>query len=109
MPLHLPKPIALFMSSENAHDPDALADCFAPDAMVRDEGRTRTGLIEIAEWRRETGARYQHTLTPIAVAKRAGKTIVTTEMIGNFPGSPVTVAFVFRLEGDRIASLEIAP
>jgi hypothetical protein len=107
MPLHLPKPIEQFMSSEYAHDADAIAACFAPDATVKDEGRTRTGLSEIAAWRRETQAKYHHTVTPLAIAKRAGMTIVTTEMSGNFPGSPVTVDFVFQIKGDRIASLEI--
>jgi SnoaL-like domain len=108
MSSHLPKPIELFMSSENTHDTDAVADCFAPDATVRDEGRTRKGLKEIAAWRRETEAKYHHTVTPVAVAKRADKTVVTTEMAGNFPGSPITVDFVFQLKGDKIASLEIA-
>jgi SnoaL-like domain len=108
MSLHLPKPIELFMSSENSHDPNAIAACFAPDAIVRDEGRTRTGLNEIAAWRRETEVKYHHTVTPLAVAKREGKTVVTTEMSGDFPGSPITVDFVFQLKGDKIASLEIA-
>ena len=108
MSLHLPKSIELFMSFENTHDPDAIAACFAPDATVKDEGRTRTGLNEIAAWQRETEAKYHHTVRPLAVAKRAGTTVVTTEMSGDFPGSPVTVDFVFQLKGDKIASLEIA-
>jgi hypothetical protein len=107
MTLHLPKPIELFMASENRHDTDALAACFAPDATVRDEGRTREGLDDIAAWRRETTRKYQHTVTPVAVVKREGATVVTTKMTGNFPGSPVTVNFVFRIEGEKIASLEI--
>ena len=106
---NLPKPIALFMSSENSHDPDAVADCFAPDATVRDEGGTRRGLNEIAAWRRETEAKYHHTVMPVTVAERGGKTVVTTKMTGNFPGSPVVVDFVFQLKGDKITSLEIAP
>jgi SnoaL-like protein len=109
MTLHLPKPIELFMSSENTHDPGAISVCFASDAVVKDEGGTRTGLKEIAAWRRETEAKYHHTLRPVAAATRAGKTVVTTEMTGDFPGSPVTVDFVFELDGDKIASLEIAP
>jgi SnoaL-like domain len=109
MSFDLPRPIELFMSSENTHDPDAVADCFAPDSTVRDEGRTRTGVTEIAAWRRETTAKYHHTVTPITVAKRAGKTVVTTRMAGEFPGSPITVEFVFRLAGGKIASLEIVP
>jgi hypothetical protein len=107
MSLHLPKPIELFMSSENAHDTDALTACFAADATVRDEGRTRKGLKDIAAWRRETTRKYQHTVTPVAVAEREGKTVVSTELTGNFPGSPVTLDFIFQLEDDRIASLEI--
>jgi hypothetical protein len=46
---------------------------------------------------------------PVAVVKRAAKTVVTTKMTGNFPDSPVTVDFVFQLKGDKITSLEITP
>jgi hypothetical protein len=52
MSMHLPKAIERFMSSENARDADALAECFASNATVRDEGRTREGLTDIAAWRR---------------------------------------------------------
>jgi len=107
MSVHLPKPIERFMSSENAHGTDALAACFAPDAMVRDEGRTREGLQDIAAWRRETTEKYQHTVEQVAVAERDGKTIVATKVSGNFPGNPVTLDFVFQLKESKIASLEI--
>ena len=107
MSLHLPKPIDLFMSSENTHDPDAIGDCFASDAVVKDEDRTRTGLKEIAAWRRETAAKYHHTVRPVAVAERAGKTVVTTEMTGDFPGSPLRFTYRFTLENDAINALEI--
>ncbi|MGA7211292.1 MAG: nuclear transport factor 2 family protein, partial [Pseudolabrys sp.] len=60
MSIHLPIPIEQFMSSENARDPDALAACFAPDATLRDEGRTREGLKNIVAWQRETTDKYQH-------------------------------------------------
>ena len=108
MALHLPKTIELFMASENVHDTDAIADCFASDATVIDEGRRRAGLNEISAWRRETEAKYHHTLTPLAITQCAGKTVVETDMSGDFPGSPVTVEFVFQLKDDKIASLEIA-
>ena len=54
MPLPLPRPIEVFMSSENMHDTDALAECFAPDATVQDEGHTLKGLEAIKAWRLET-------------------------------------------------------
>jgi hypothetical protein len=107
MSVHLPKAIELFMSSENAHDADALAECFAPDATVRDEGRTRAGLTEIAAWRRETTEKYHHTVEPAAVAERDGKTIVATKLSGDFPGSPIKLDFVFQLKDGKISSLEI--
>jgi hypothetical protein len=108
MPLPLPKPIEVFMSSENAHDTDALAECFASDATVQDEGQTLKGLKAIKAWRLETAKKYQHTLEPVATSARGGKTVVSTKLTGNFPGSPVTLDFVFTLEGGKIAALEIS-
>jgi hypothetical protein len=35
------------------------------------------------------------------------RTIVTGKVSGNFPNSPVTLEHIFRLDGDKIASLEI--
>jgi hypothetical protein len=107
MTLHLPKPIEVYMSSENAHDIETLGACFAPDATVKDEGHTVTGLKAIAAWRRETTKKYQHTIEPVAIAECDGKTVVTSKLSGNFPGSPLTLDFVFKLQGDKIASLEI--
>ena len=107
MPLPLPRPIEVFMSSENTHDTEALADCFAPDAVVKDEGQTLQGLKAIKAWRRETAKKYRHRLEPVATAARDGKTVVSTKLTGDFPGSPVTVDFVFTLKGDKIAALEI--
>jgi hypothetical protein len=80
--------------------------CFTANATVRDEGRTMTGLKGIAAWRRETARKYHHTVEPVA-AVRDGRTVVSTKLSGHFPGSPVTLDFVFDLEGDKIASLEI--
>jgi hypothetical protein len=33
---------------------------------------------------------------------------VTSHVVGDFPGSPVNLRYFFVLEGDKIASLEIA-
>jgi hypothetical protein len=44
---------------------------------------------------------------PVAVTARDGKTVVSTQLTGEFPGSPLTLDFVFTLEGGKIAALEI--
>lgn len=103
----LPKPIEVFMSSENARDIDALSECFAPDATVQDEGQVHKGLKAIKTWRLKTAKKYRHTLEPVAASARGGKTVVSTKLTGNFPGSPITLDFVFTLEGGKIAALEI--
>ena len=107
MPVDLPTPIAIYIDAENRGDTEALAKCFAEDAVVRDEGETIEGLAAIKRWKTETKKKYEHTIEPLASAQKDGKTIVTNRLTGNFPGSPIELEFVFELDGDKIASLEI--
>jgi hypothetical protein len=55
----------------------------------------------------ETKKKYNHSLAPLEVAQREGKTVLKARLTGNFPGSPVSLEFSFVLEGGKIASLEI--
>ena len=107
MSVDLARPIAIYIAAENRGDTEALAQCFAEDAVARDEGRTIEGLATIRQWKTETKKTYQHTIEPLAAIQKDGKTIVTNRLTGNFPGSPIELQFIFKLEGDRIASLEI--
>jgi hypothetical protein len=107
MPVDLLTPIAIYIAAENRGDTEALTQCFAEHAVVRDEGRTIEGLTAIKQWKAETTKKYRHTIEPLASAQKDGKTIVTNRLTGNFPGSPIDVKFIFGLEGDKIASLEI--
>jgi ketosteroid isomerase-like protein len=103
----LPTPVAIYIAAENSGDTEALAQCFAEDAVVRDEGQTIEGLAAIKQWKAETKKKYQHTIEPLASAQQYGKTVVTNRLTGNFPGSPIELEFVFTLDGDKIALLEI--
>ena len=76
------------------------------DATVRDEGRTFEGLTAITAWRTETKKQYRYTVEPVEAVRRDGQTVVTARVSGDFPGSPVTLTFIFRLERDQITSLE---
>ena len=64
-------------------------------------------MAAIKQWKAETRKKYQHTVEPVTVAEEDGKIIVTNRLTGNFPGSPIELEFVFTLDGDKIASLEI--
>ena len=103
----LPKPVAEYFAAEKACDANALARCFVEDGVVRDEGGTFTGTAAIRDWNAAARQKYHHTVTPLSAVDRDGTTIVIGRVAGDFPGSPVTLDHVFRLEGDRIASLEI--
>jgi len=103
----LPAPIAAYIAAENSGDTEALTQCFAEQAVVRDEGQTIEGLAAIKQWKAETRKKYQHTIEPLAFVQKGDEIIVTNRLTGNFPGSPIELEFVFRLEGDKIAALEI--
>jgi ketosteroid isomerase-like protein len=107
MSVDLPIPIAIYIAAENRGDTEALAQCFAEDAVVRDEGQTIEGLVAIKKWKAETRKKYQHTIEPLACTQKDGKTVVTNRLTGNFPGSPIELEFVFTLHRNKIAALDI--
>ena len=107
MDVDLPTAIAAYVAAENSGDPEALTQCFAEDAVVRDEDKTIEGLAAIKQWKAETRKKYQHTVEPLASVQKDGKTMVTNRLTGNFPGSPIELEFVFTIDGDKIVSLEI--
>jgi len=104
--LILPQPIAAYFAADT-RSPEAVALCFATDATVRDEGRTHTGLAAIKAWKAAASAQYTYTAEPFALECKDGLQVVTSRVVGNFPGSPVDLRYRFRLERGLIASLEI--
>ncbi len=108
MSLHMPEPVAAYFTADKG-DSEAIAQCFSDSAIVKDEGRTYEGLNEIRRWKTEIATKYVYTCEPFASETKDGKTVVTSRLTGNFPGSPVELRFFFRLDGDKIAFLEIIP
>lgn len=104
--LTLPEPIATYFAADQ-HDPDRWAQCFAAQAIVKDEGHTHVGLDAIKAWKAGASTKYTYTSEPFAVEQAQGHHIVSSRVAGNFPGSPVDLRYRFRLEGGAIAALEI--
>ena len=107
--IHLPRPIEIFFESDKGREAEALPMCFAADATVYDEGCSHKGLAAIKTWKIEARRKYEYTAEPLEGAQRDDKIVVTARVAGNFPGSPVTLTFIFGLEGEKIASLRIRP
>ena len=108
MTLNLPKLVATYFTADKS-DSEAVSRCFTDDAVVKDEGHTYNGRAAIKKWKEEASAKYEYTSEPVACDQKDGKFVVTCRLTGNFPGSPVNLRFFFRIEGDKIASLEIVP
>ena len=105
--MNLPPPLAAYFAAEATADTEALASCFAADAIVRDEGRTMVGLDAIEGWKRDSKAKYQYSVEPLGVSWLGATVKVPVRLTGRFPGSPIEVTYDFVLAGDKIASLEI--
>ena len=103
----LPPPLDIYVSSEAGTDVERLADCFASDAVVRDEGRTITGLDAIKAWKKDAKARYQYTLQPLDVVQNQSTVKMRARLAGQFPGSPIEVTYRFELADGKIVRLEI--
>lgn len=108
MTVQLPDPIAAYFSADSK-DGDAVARCFAVDAVVTDEGHTHRGSAAIKAWKDKASLKFSYSTEPFASKIESGLTVVTSHVVGNFPGSPVDLRYAFGLEGDKIASLRVTP
>ncbi|QDT14087.1 nuclear transport factor 2 family protein [Alienimonas californiensis] len=107
MHVPLPDPVAAFFKASNGSVPFEPERCFGEDAVVQDERQTHRGHVAIGVWLREAQRATPYTVEPLEVVQQDAGLAVRTRVAGAFPGSPLELDHVFRLTGDRIASLEI--
>jgi hypothetical protein len=107
MPISLPPVIQRYVDASNAHDVKSILACFEDDAVVRDENETRHGKIEIERWASETTDKYKFHFEPLSVGDRNNETVVTMEVSGSFPGSPIALDYHFIVTNKKISSLFI--
>lgn len=108
MTLDLPHPVVAYFTADRS-DGEAVSLCFTEHAVVKDAGHTYRGREAISQWKAAVSAKYQYITQLLTCERFDGRVIVTARVTGNFPGSPVDLRFLFGLEGDKIASLEIVP
>ncbi|WP_423065180.1 nuclear transport factor 2 family protein [Devosia sp. CN2-171] len=107
MSIKLPKSIEDYFAADRNGGPDAVAATFAENGVVKDEGRTHVGLDAIRKWKAGSTQKYSYTVEPFFMATENGRTLVTSHLIGDFPGSPVDLRYFFVLADAKIAELEI--
>jgi len=102
-----PPVIQSYIAASNAHDVKGIMECFTDDAVVRDENATRHGKIDIGRWATETIQKYKFKFKPLSAGKRGAETILSVEVSGSFPGSPIMLDYHFTIANDKIQSLII--
>ena len=108
MLIDLPKAIAAYFNADKG-DSEAVVRCFTDNAVVKDEGHVYNGVAAIKQWKAASSKKYSYSTEPLASEDKDNKIFVSCHLIGNFPGSPVDLRYLFELKGDKIASLEIIP
>ncbi|WP_433125482.1 nuclear transport factor 2 family protein [Micromonospora sp. CA-240977] len=101
----LPKAVDNFITAVNTHDAFALAAVFGDGATVRDDGKTWAGEVEIREWIQGHLIDPKVVLTPTSFAD--DRLVAAGD--GDFPGGPLSFAFVFDIKNDQVADLAIEP
>ncbi|MEQ8899531.1 MAG: nuclear transport factor 2 family protein [Roseovarius sp.] len=109
MAIDLPQVIAEYFVADKNGDVKEICQCFSEDAVVVDEGNTYAGREAIRQWMANASTQYTYTVEPFAISEEGERTVVTSHLVGNFPGSPVDLRYYFVLRDDRIAALEIVP
>jgi ketosteroid isomerase-like protein len=107
MNVNLPRIIQEYLDASNAHDVKALLSCFSDDALVNDEGKDFHGKKMIEDWIVKTIEKYKFHFKPLSVKAEEPEVVVTVEVSGTFPGSPVSPDYHFTIRGDKILSLAI--
>ena len=107
MALKLPKPIAEYLAAVEEKSSNALAVCFAENAVVHDEGGTFRGRDAIKAWSEETQGKYNYTMDALDASVIGDTVRLRAKVAGSFPGSPVELDYLFVLANDKIASLKI--
>lgn len=109
MAIHLPTPIAEYFTADQSRSAEAVAACFAADAIVIDEGHTYAGRPAIREWMASSSIKYTYTVEPFAIEPEGLRIVVTSHLAGAFPGSPTDLRYIFELADGKIAQMEIVP
>ena len=105
--MQLPSLVERFVATQNNFDSNGFVTCFTPLAVVHDEGKTHTGKKEIQQWIEHSNEQYRSSLKPQGYEQFGAVGVLTAEVSGTFPGSPIVLQFHLTLKDDLIQSLKV--
>lgn len=106
----LPGVVSAYLSAHDEHRTDDALAAFTIDARVIDDNQEYVGADAIRHWLGATSTAFTFTRTFVgAEPDGEQRWLVRNHLVGDFPGGEVDLSYRFRLDGDRIAELHIAP
>lgn len=105
--MNIPKVISDLVEAQANYDSVAYTNCFSDTAVVFDEGKTHTGKTEIEKWIAHSNEEYRSVMKPLAYDQTDNIGVLTTEVAGTFPGSPLILKFHFEINDGLIQSLKV--
>jgi hypothetical protein len=106
----LPEVVQRYQDAHDRHDDVVAVATFTPDATVVDDGQEYIGHDAILGWLAKTASEFTYTRSLLDVSALGSDSwVVTNRLEGNFPGSVVDLRYQFRISGDLISELVIAP
>jgi hypothetical protein len=103
----LPAAITRYLAAANRSDALVAADCFTDDAEVYDEDHDCVGRDAIRGWVAETSSKFHPAFTVMRASVHGDNVTLAVAVSGRFPGSPVTLNFMFQLSNGKILLLTI--
>jgi hypothetical protein len=104
---NLPAAVKRYLSAANRFDALVAADCFTADAEVYDEDHDCVGRDAIRAWVAETSSKFHPAFTVMRASVHGDNVTLAVAVSGRFPGSPVTLDFMFQLSNGKILLLTI--
>ena len=107
--LDMPSVFEDFVNASNAQNTESVTGCFSKDSVVYDEGQIMRGSADIHAWIAGGFKKYQYVVTPTQVKEVDKGVVVTAVVVGNFPGSRVSLDFHCKILCDKIDVMVVQP
>ena len=104
---NLPTVITDLIEAQNNANSSAYANCFSEMAVVVDEGKTYDGRKEIENWIAAANKQYKTVMKPVGYEENGTAKVLSAEVSGSFPGSPVILNYHMEIIDNLIESLKI--
>jgi hypothetical protein len=105
--MKLPNVVQALIKAQNNFDSVAYANLFSETSEVHDEGKTHKGRKEVEQWIAEANAKYKSIMEPVEYTQQGNHGVLTANVSGTFPGSPLMLKFHLEIHEGFIQSLKV--